>query len=57
MLPQIAIFLWIRASIEKLLCGGLVLYALRNKQNVAAKFGDGKFELVATGDRPPLKLK
>jgi len=57
MLPQIAIFLWIRVSIEKLLCGGLVLYALRNKQNVAAKFGDGKFELVATGDRPPLKLK
>jgi hypothetical protein len=57
MLPQIAFFLWIRASIEKLMCGGLVLYALRHKQNVAAKFGDGKFELIATGDRSPMKLK
>jgi hypothetical protein len=57
MIPQFAFLLWIKASIEKLMCGGLVLYALRHKQNVAAKFGDGKFELIATGDRSPMKLK
>jgi hypothetical protein len=57
MLPHIVFLLWIKASIEKLMCGGLVLYALRHKQNVAAKFGDGKFELIATGDSSPLKLK
>jgi hypothetical protein len=57
MIPQFAFLLWIKASIEKLMCGGLVLYALRHKQNVAAKFGDGKFELIATDDRSLMKLK
>jgi len=57
MVPQIAFFLWIKASVEKLMCGGLVLYALRYKQNVAAKFGNGIFELVATGECNEKKLK
>jgi hypothetical protein len=57
MIPQIAFLLWIRTSIEKLMCGGLILYALRNKQNVAAKYGNGTFELVATGENPTKKLK
>jgi hypothetical protein len=57
MLPHIVFALWIRASIDKLMCGGIVLYALRHKQNVVAKYGNGTFEILATGDRPPKKLK
>ena len=57
MVPQIAFLLWIKTSVEKLMCGGLVLYALRYKQDVAAKFGNGVFELVATGDSSAKKLK
>jgi hypothetical protein len=57
MLPHIALALWLRASVDKLMCGGLVLYALRHKQNVAVKYGGGTFELVATGNRVPKKLK
>ena len=57
MLPHIALTLWFKSSIEKLICWGVVLYALRHKENVAAKYGNGMFELVATGDSPPKKLK
>jgi hypothetical protein len=57
MIPQFAFLLWIKASAEKLMYGGLILYALRHKQNVAAKYGNGTFELVATGNRVPKKLK
>jgi hypothetical protein len=57
MIPQFAFLLWIKASVEKLMCGGIVLYALRHKQNVAVKYGGGTFELIATGNRAPKKLK
>jgi hypothetical protein len=48
---------WIQSSIEKLMCWGVVLYALRHKQNVAAKYGNGTFEIVATGNGDPKKLR
>ena len=57
MLPQIALTLWFKSSIEKLMCCWIVLYALRYKQNVAAKYGNGTFEIVATGNSAPKKLK
>lgn len=57
MLPHIALLLWIKASLEKLMCGALVLYAVRHKENVAAKYGHGTFELIATGNSQPKKLK
>jgi hypothetical protein len=57
MLPHIALTLWFKSSIEKLMCWGVVLYALRHKQNVAAKYGNGTFEIVATGNDDPKKLR
>ena len=57
MLPHIALALWFRSSVEKFMYGGLILYALMSKQNVAAKCGNGTFEIVATGDSPRKKLK
>lgn len=57
MLSQIALVLWIRSWFEKVMCGVLVLYALRHKENVAAKYGPGTFEIVATGRRGAKKLE
>jgi hypothetical protein len=57
MLPQIAFTLWFKSSIEKLMGWGVILYALRHKQNVAAKYGNGTFEIVATGNSSHKKLK
>jgi hypothetical protein len=57
MLPHIAIALWFKSSMEKLMCWGVVLYALRHKQNVAAKYGNGTFEIVAVGNAARKKLK
>jgi len=39
----------IKSFIEKMMFLSLVLFALRNKENVAAKFGKGMYEIVATG--------
>jgi hypothetical protein len=49
MLPPIALALWFKSSFDRLMCWFLVLYALRYKDNVAAKYANGTFELVATG--------
>lgn len=57
MLPHIAFALWIKSCLEKLMSGALVFYALKHKQNVAAKFGNGTFELLAIGDNNQKKLK
>jgi hypothetical protein len=57
MIPKIVLWVWIKASVEKFMIGGLIFYALRNKDNVAAKFGNGTFEIVATGDSDRKKLR
>ena len=57
MIPQIAVILWIKSYVEKLMGWGVVLYALRHKQNVAARIGNGTFEIVATGNSSRKKLK
>jgi hypothetical protein len=57
MLPHIALALWIKSCLEKFMYGGLILYALRHKQNVAAKYANGTFEILATGDKGRKKLK
>ena len=57
MLPHVAFALWVRSCLEKFMYGGLIFYALKRKQNVAAKYGNGTFELLATGDSPPKKLE
>ena len=57
MLPHIAFALWVRSCVEKLMCGALVFYALKHKQKVAAKYANGTFELLATGDNNKKKLK
>ena len=57
MISPIALAVWFKSSIDRLVCFGVVLYALRNKQNVAARYGNGVFELVATGDKPARKLR
>lgn len=49
MLPHVALALWFKSSFEKLMYWFLVFYALRNKDNVATKYANGTFELVATG--------
>jgi hypothetical protein len=57
MLPHVAIALWFRSSVEKFMYGGLIFYALKRKQNVAAKCSNGTFELIATGDLEQKKLE
>jgi hypothetical protein len=57
MLPHIALALWLKSCFEKMMCGGLILYALRHKENVAAKYGHGTFEIVATGERAVRRLE
>ena len=56
LLTSISAFLGIKAFMEKLMYGGLILVALWRKENVAAKCGKGTFELIATGDRSRPKL-
>jgi hypothetical protein len=50
MLPHIALAVWLKSSFEKMMCWYLVLYALQHKDNVAAKYARGSFEIVATGN-------
>jgi hypothetical protein len=57
MIPQIAVVVWFKSSIERLMAWGVVLYALRQKQDVAAKYGNGMFEIVATGNNSRNRLK
>ncbi|MBB5055787.1 hypothetical protein HDF16_000456 [Granulicella aggregans] len=48
-ISSLSIWLGMKSSIERLTWFSLILYALRHKENVAAKFGHGTFEIVATG--------
>jgi len=57
MLPHIVLVLWIKSWSEKVMCWLLVFYALRHKENVAAKYGHGTFEIVATGRLGERKLE
>jgi hypothetical protein len=57
MLPHIALTLWFKSSVEKLMCWGVVVYALRHKQSVAARYGNGTFEIVAIGNSTRKRLK
>jgi len=57
MIPQITFLVWIKSSLEKFAWGGIILYALRHKRNVAAKYGNGTFEIIATGDTGAKKLE
>ncbi len=51
-LSSLSVWLGLKAFIEKLTWFALILYALHKKENVAAKFGHGTFELIATGKSP-----
>jgi hypothetical protein len=42
--------------VEKVTYIGLVLYALRHKENVATEYAHGSFNLVATGNAVSKKL-
>jgi hypothetical protein len=57
MITLVALFAWIRLSLEKLACLGIVFYALRHKDKVAAKIGRGTFEILATGGSSQKELK
>jgi hypothetical protein len=48
-LSSLSVWLGVKSLVERLTWFGLILYALRHKENVAAKFGHGTFEIVATG--------
>jgi len=48
MIPPIALAVWFKSSFDKMMWFILVFYALRSKDNVATKYGNGTFELVAT---------
>lgn len=56
LLTTISTFLGIKASFDKVIYCGLVLYALRTKKTVAAKYAHGTFEIIATGDKTPPTL-
>jgi hypothetical protein len=56
MIPELAFVAWIKSTIEKLAFGGIVLYALKRKQNVAARFAKGTFEIIATEESGPPRL-
>jgi hypothetical protein len=47
-LSSLSFFVGTKTFIEKLMFSGLVYYALRYKDNVAASYVHGKFEIVAT---------
>jgi metal-dependent amidase/aminoacylase/carboxypeptidase family protein len=55
-ISSLPFFVGIKGSIEKLVFGCLVYSALRHKENVAAKYDHGVFEIVATGT-PPKNLR
>ncbi len=54
-LKSLSVWLALKSSVERLTSLGVILYALRHKENVAAKCGHGTFEIIATGT-PPKKL-
>jgi hypothetical protein len=54
-LKSLSVWLGVKSSLERLTWFGVTLYALRHKENVAAKCGHGTFEIIATGT-PPRKL-
>jgi hypothetical protein len=56
-LTSLSTFFGIKNSLNKLMFAGLILYALKRFQTVGAKFGNGTFELMATGDKSPPKLE
>ena len=49
MLPQTVLAWSLKSWLEKVMGWAVILYALRHKENVAAKFSNGQFEIVATG--------
>jgi len=51
-ISSLSFFVGVKTSIERLMFYCLVHSALRYKENVAAKYGHGAFELVATGKAP-----
>jgi hypothetical protein len=55
MIPAIGLAVWIRSSLNRFMAAALVFYALKHKENVATKYENGTFELIATGT-PPTKL-
>jgi hypothetical protein len=50
MIPQVVAALSFKSSFEKLMGWSLILFALRYKENVAAKYSHGQFEILATGN-------
>jgi len=53
-LSSLSVAAAIKAFIEKLMFFYLVMLALRDKENVAVRYGHGEYELVATGKRQQL---
>jgi hypothetical protein len=51
-ISSFSVVVGLKSFVEKLMFSALVYSALRNKDNVAASFGNGKFELVAAGTAP-----
>lgn len=51
-ISSLSVWLSMKSSLERITWFGLILYALRHKENVAAKYGQGTFEIVATGKTP-----
>jgi len=49
LISSLSVWLGVKPSLERLANLGVILYALRNRENVAAKCGPGTFEIVATG--------
>jgi hypothetical protein len=56
MIPPLVYVLFIKPFVEKMTYIGLVLYALRHKENVATEYSHGTFKLVATGSASSKKL-
>jgi hypothetical protein len=48
-LSSLYVWLGLKSSLEKLMCLGVIVYAIKHKENVAAKYSRGTFEIVATG--------
>ena len=51
-ISSLSVWLSLKSSLERMTWFSLILYALRHKENVAAKYGHGTFEIVATGKTP-----
>jgi hypothetical protein len=54
LITSLSFFVGAKNSLEKLMFCCLVHFALRTSENVAAKYGHGTFEIVAT--KVPRKL-